>query len=112
MPPENLELTFIFKNGEEQSIPYQENESIMQVAVKNDIRGIEGVCGGCIACATCHIYIHPDWSARVHAEENDNEQSEEENDMLDMAHARQDNSRLGCQIKLTKSLNGLKVYIP
>lgn len=82
----------------------------MQAALEHKIQGIEGICGGCIACATCHIYIPEEWQSRVRGE--DNEQSEEEIDMLDMALSKKPDSRLGCQIKLTKALNGLRVFLP
>jgi ferredoxin len=40
------------------------------------------------------------------------EMTEEEEDMLDLAWGLEDNSRLGCQIKMVPELNGLKVTIP
>lgn len=40
------------------------------------------------------------------------EATDEENDMLDMAFALTETSRLGCQIFMTESLNGLRVRIP
>lgn len=105
-----LEVTFIQPDGSEKTVQASENHSIMQTALKHKIRGIEGVCDGCIACATCHIYIPKEWQSRVIAQ--DNEQSEEESDMLEMAENPKETSRLGCQIKLTKALNGLKIHLP
>lgn len=103
-------ITFLHKDGSEQTVEFDENWSIMQVAVENKIKGIEGACGGAMACATCHVYVHPDWQSRVEAQ--DNEQSDEEEDMLDMAIDVRDPSRLGCQIKLTSALDGLIVALP
>jgi 2Fe-2S ferredoxin len=37
--------------------------------------------------------------------------SEDEEDMLDQAFFVEDNSRLGCQLRLTDELNGLKVKL-
>lgn len=37
---------------------------------------------------------------------------DEELDMLDLAYELTDTSRLGCQIILTKELNGLEVRVP
>lgn len=37
---------------------------------------------------------------------------DEEMDMLDLAYELTDTSRLGCQITLSKELNGLEVRIP
>jgi 2Fe-2S ferredoxin len=103
-------ITFIQKDGTEQTIEAEENWSIMQVAVENSIKGIEGACGGSMACATCHVYIDEAWEDRVTAE--DNEQTDEEEDMLDLAFNVEDNSRLGCQVKLTQALDGLIVRLP
>ncbi len=103
-------ITFMHKDGSEQTIEAEENWSVMQVAVEHKVKGIEGACGGSMACATCHVYIHPDWTERVTAE--DNEQSEEEEDMLDMAFDVRDTSRLGCQVKLNDALDGLVVALP
>lgn len=103
-------ITFIHKDGRETTIDAPENWSIMQVAVEHGIKEIQGACGGAMACATCHCYIHPQWEARVEAE--DNEKSVEEEDMLDMAFDVRETSRLGCQIKLTRALNGLVIALP
>lgn len=103
-------ITFQFKDGSERVIEATENWSIMETAVDNGIEEIAGACGGCISCATCHVYVHPDWQAKVAAE--DNEQSEDEEDILDTAFDVRDNSRLGCQIKLTPALDGIIVALP
>lgn len=106
----SVTITLYAKNGKPQTIEAEENQSIMQAAKTHDIRGIDGVCGGCMACATCHVVVHPDWVERVEAQ--DNEKSEEEEDMLDMAFHVVDTSRLGCQIKITKVLDGLEIALP
>jgi len=110
MPPENIEITFVQPDGTRQTVHASPNTSIMHAALSRKIEGIEGVCDGCVACATCHVYIPPEWQSRVTAQ--DNEQSEEEADMLDMTTHRKDASRLGCQIKLTQALNGLTIHLP
>ena len=103
-------ITFQFKDGREKVVEAQENWSIMETAVDNGIEEIAGACGGCISCATCHVYVHPDWQDKVLAE--DNEQSEDEEDVLDTAFDVRDQSRLGCQIKLTSALDGIVVALP
>ncbi len=104
------EITFLQKDGTSRTIDAPENWSIMEVAVENKVEGILGTCGGSMACATCHVYVHPDWAAKVAAE--DNEKSEEEDDILDTAFDIRATSRLGCQIKLTEALDGLVVALP
>jgi 2Fe-2S ferredoxin len=103
-------ITFLFKDGSRREIDAPENWSIMQIAVDNGVEEIEGACGGSMACATCHVYVHPDWAARVEAQ--DNEKSGEEEDILDTAFDIREQSRLGCQIKITDALDGLVVALP
>ncbi len=62
-------------------------------------------CGGCCACATCHVYVDEAWLSKLKPA------SAEEQDLLADSYARQDNSRLACQITVTKDLDGLPVTI-
>ena len=93
---------------------------------------LECACAGIMACSTCHVVIHPDWfddtipppaddGTDNSTDESNNETtsnkkigppSEAEQDMLDLAFEPQITSRLGCQIKLTKELDGLVVLLP
>ena len=67
---------------------------------------IEAACGGCCACATCHIYIHKDWLVQMPRKEM------EEESMLDLAFNLKPESRLGCQITFKDEFNGLKIELP
>ena len=84
---------------------------------------LECACNGIMACSTCHVVIHPEWfdsSATsdevVSANGLDKAKiylpSEPEQDMIDLAYEPQSTSRLGCQITLTKALDGLVVLLP
>ena len=66
---------------------------------------IEAACGGCCACATCHLYVDKDWLSKLSASEDDEET------MLDQAFNVKDNSRLGCQIEFNDELDGIKVEL-
>ena len=66
---------------------------------------IEAACGGCCACATCHVYVDEDWLPRLEAGQPD------ESMMLDEAFEVRDNSRLSCQIKFGPALDGLEVTL-
>lgn len=103
-------ITVIQKDGSPRDIDAQEGWSLMEITRDADVPEIEGVCGGSMACATCHMIVHPDWYAKVEA--LDNEKTAEENDMLDLAHDVCDTSRLGCQIRMSKELDGLVVAVP
>ncbi len=80
--------------------------SLMEVARQNQIEGILAQCGGACACATCHVYVAPQWMDQLPARE-DMEQG-----MLENAWEPKDNSRLSCQITVSEALDGLEVTIP
>ncbi|MEM9468579.1 MAG: 2Fe-2S iron-sulfur cluster-binding protein [Pseudomonadota bacterium] len=103
-------IKFILKDGTEKTVDAQAGLSLMEVALKEGIDAIDGACGGGLACATCHLYIHPDFEEQTLPD--DGEISEDEEDMLDMAFDVRDSSRLCCQVMVTEELEGLTVAIP
>lgn len=105
-----VQINFILKDGTEKKVDAPLGLSLMEVAVKHEIEAIEGACGGGLACATCHLYVHPDFKEKSMPE--DGEVSEEEEDMLDLAFDIRPTSRLCCQIIVTEDLDGLTVAMP
>ena len=99
-------ITFILKDGSEKIVEAPVGLSVMEVAVKNGIDAIEGACGGSLACATCHLYVHPDWWDKCLP---DGEKSDDEEDMLDLGFDLRKYSRLSCQIMVRDDLDGLIV---
>ena len=100
---EKLELE-INRDGKKQEIDADPNFTLME-AIRDKGFDIEASCGGCCACATCHVYIDEKWKTRV-TKPNDDEES-----MLDLAFDVENNSRLSCQIDMSKDLDGLKVTL-
>jgi len=103
------QITFHLKDGTTKVVDAPIGLSLMEVCLKNDIPQIEGACGGSLACATCHLYIHPDWWDKCLP---DGERSEDEEDMLDLGFDIRKTSRLSCQIMVTQDLDGLIVATP
>ncbi len=99
-------ITFIQPDGSEQVIDADNGMTVMEAAKKNVIEGIEAECGGACACATCHVYVDPEWLAKLPKRQDMEEQ------MLDFAIELKPNSRLSCQIKVTPALDGLIVRTP
>jgi 2Fe-2S ferredoxin len=99
-------IRFIEHNGTEHVVEGEVGASIMQTARDNMVPGIIGDCGGNCSCATCHGYVDPDWLAKLEP------QSEEEVVMLEGAMNQESNSRLTCQIKVTRELDGIVVRLP
>ncbi|CAH58144.1 iron-sulfur cluster binding protein [Ehrlichia ruminantium] len=101
-------ITFILPDGTRKTYEAYDGETLLSLAHRNNV-DLEGACEGSLACSTCHVIIDPSWYNIV---EQHNEISDEENDMLDLAFGLTDTSRLGCQIILTKELDGLCVILP
>lgn len=99
-------ITFIQHDGSEQSYDGKTGLSVMEVAVKNNVPGIDADCGGACACATCHVYVDEAWLAKT------GDKTAMEESMLDFAEGVEPNSRLSCQIKVTDALDGLVVRLP
>ena len=99
-------ITYIEHNGKKHTIDVANGLSIMEGAVQNNIPGIDADCGGAMACATCHVYVKEEWFNNLPQKE----QGEE--DMLDMAFEPKKNSRLSCQILVSKELDGIVVDLP
>ena len=100
-------VTLIERDGTERAISDAETgKSLMEVARANGVDGILGECGGSCACATCHVYVEPEWQEVV------GEPDVLEEMTLDgVAHITRDNSRLGCQILLSEAMDGLRVAV-
>lgn len=99
-------ITFVDHNGESRDVDAKAGTSIMEAAVQNMIPGIDADCGGACACATCHVYVSPEWMDKLKGRD-DMEES-----MLDFAENVQDNSRLSCQILMSDELDGITVTTP
>lgn len=100
------QVEFKSPTGESIILDAPEGYSLMEVAVRNGVDGIDADCGGACTCATCHVYVADAWLDRLPAPQAG------ERDMLEFAVDPRPNSRLSCQIKLTAALDGLCVEIP
>ena len=90
------QITFIDNEGTARKVEGEVGATVMETAIKNDVPGIEAECGGACACATCHVYVDEAWREKV------GEPSPMEEDMLDFAYDVKPNSRLSCQMKVTR----------
>ena len=78
--------------------PTDMNMNIMEICKAYELP-VEGICGGMALCASCQCYLESDTSLP--------EQGESELAMLAEAFYVKDNSRLGCQIIITKEIDGI-----
>ncbi len=92
------------RDGGKHELTFHQGDTLMVVLTDEDL-GVRAECGGCCACATCHVYIAPEWFAKLPAP------SDEEIAMLDEAFEVETNSRLSCQVLLTPELDGMEVTV-
>ena len=78
--------------------------TIMEI-VRDAGLDIEAACGGCCACATCHVYVTNDKIEKLIAIDDDEES------MLDQAFYIEKNSRFGCQIEYTDEMDGMELTL-
>lgn len=100
-------ITYIGADGTSTTVEVEEGLSAMEGAVHNLIRGIDGDCGGVIACGTCHVYVDPAWLDRTGPATPGTEQQ-----MLELTDNTRPNSRLACQIRIHAGLDGLVLRMP
>jgi ferredoxin-2, mitochondrial len=99
-----INLTVIDRDGTPHDLqaPTDMAMNVMEVCKSYELP-VEGICGGMALCASCHVYVQSDHQLP--------EPSEDEENMLDQAFFVKSNSRLGCQLKITDELDGLKVQL-
>lgn len=101
-----VKIYFRLPNGELQAVEAQEGLSILEVAHQNKIP-LEGACEGSLACSTCHVIIEDEAVYKTLTPAK-----EDEEDMLDLAFGLTKTSRLGCQILISKILEGAVFIVP
>ena len=103
-------ITINFKRGQE-TIPVQVDEGVTIMEAARDygnIPEVPGDCGGCCACATCHIKIDETWIDRI----GKLDESTSEGALIEYEKGFDPKvSRLGCQIQLNKEHDGLVVHL-
>ena len=101
------DITFILNDASQHTVPAPNGQSLMQVAMGAGLPGIVAECGGSAMCATCHVYVAPEWLDLLPAP------LANELEMLECTHSpRQPGSRLSCQIKVNDAMSGLVVTMP
>lgn len=101
---DTVKITYIDRDGISHEIDGKVGDNVMYLAQKHDL-DVEGACEASLACCTCHVYVEKFFDQL-------GELDEEEEDMLDLAPFLQENSRLSCQIILSKELDGIIVRLP
>ena len=87
-------LTFAFPDGSKRTVPAEEGDRLCDVKVKNgvEIEGF-GTCKGTMGCSTCHLIFATD-------------------DFSKLTIGVTDTSGMGCQVFVTKDIDGITVKVP
>jgi len=100
-------ITWKTADGNEITVDVKDGLNLMEAATANNVPHIEGECGGCLSCATCHVFVDDAWLAKT------GEVDDIEDTMLEMTDVeRETNSRLSCQIIASAELDGLILHVP
>jgi 2Fe-2S ferredoxin len=97
-------LTIIDRSGKAHEARAADG-SLMEAAKKAGVLDLLAICGGCLSCATCHVYVDEAFAGKLAP------MSDDEDDLLFTSQHRKDTSRLSCQIKVSEDMDGLVVTV-
>jgi len=105
---EDISVTFVFPDGAKVDAKGKEGDNLLDIIINDNVE-IDGfgACEGTLACSTCHLIFSQEVYDKLPEEPTD-----EELDMLDLAYGLTDTSRLGCQVCISKALDGIEVSVP
>ena len=98
-------FSVITREGQTLSLQGEAGVSVMENIKEGGVDELLALCGGCLSCATCHVFVDESFIDRLPPV------AEDEDELLNSSDFRRGNSRLSCQIELTESLAGLSVTI-
>jgi len=99
------ELTIVGRDGSEKTVQGRSGWSVMEIIRGAGFDELLALCGGCCSCATCHVHVDEDYTAKLKP------MSADEDDLLDSSSFRNATSRLSCQIDFGPELDGLRVTV-
>lgn len=97
-------IEVIERSGRLRRLEVRDGASILEIARQFGLE-IEGTCEGCMACATCHVALDEASFAALPPP------TDEEEDMLDLASKLEATSRLGCQVRVSRAVDGMRVRL-
>lgn len=98
-------LLVVTRDKNEHALDGKSGLTVMEAIRDSGIGELLALCGGCCACATCHVYVDPHFANTLPA------MGHNEKDLLDSSDSRNEHSRLSCQIPFDEHLDGLRVTI-
>lgn len=93
------------RTGDSHEVEVADGLSVMEAIRDAGIDELLALCGGCLSCATCHVFVDPKDIGKLVPANSD------EIDLLDSAESRNATSRLACQLRFDGSFDSLRVVI-
>lgn len=93
------------RDGLERIVPIRPDVSLMETLRDAGVDDILALCGGCCACATCHVYVDDEQFALL------TPMTEDEDELLESSDHRRANSRLSCQVIMSEAHDDLRVTV-
>lgn len=100
------EITYVLPDGREQTVDVTAGQSVMDGSVRNNLPGIVAECGGSCSCATCHVFVDPEYAALF------DEPISEETELVEFLDGACERSRLSCQLIVSAACDGARVVVP
>lgn len=100
-----VNITYKYLGGKEVHVSAPIGENLLIIAKNNNVE-LEGACDCSLACSTCHLILEQSLYDKLE------EPSEDETNLLSLSGNYCETSRLGCQIKVSKELEGCVFKIP
>ena len=97
-------LIITTREGETSEMAANLNVSLMENIMASGVGDILALCGGCKACATCHVYVQDPSNAIDKA-------SLDEKELLEFSASKNEQSRLACQVTIPSNIEQLHVTI-
>lgn len=92
-------------DGTQKRLEAEPGQSLMTVLREHDLP-LAAICGGCLSCATCHVYVDEAWVDRLLPPEPG------EIELLACdPHYIPGRSRLSCQIQIVDEIDGLVIAL-
>ena len=93
------------RDGIEHEIEGQLGVKLMETLREYDY-GVTAICGGLCSCATCHVFVDPQWADRLPAPQGDEKEL-----LVELQHYDPARSRLSCQVDFSEGLDGLPLEV-
>ncbi len=92
-------------DGSTQPLEVDPDGTLMEAIRDAGCEELLALCGGCLSCATCHVYVDPAFADRLPP------MSDDEDALLDGLDNRGPDSRLSCQVRLDAGCEGMTVRL-